>query len=137
MSDTVTPAIPSFGDCVYGTDWDEPTHIIFDTRDGITRAGAMSRVATDYDVDFKDARCETVYAVWLTRQEIWDEGAGERWLDDQGHFDAGQWVPGGPEEIPAEPPADWEPDVESVATFALVKRGSPGSVKCWKVATGL
>ena len=129
--------VPSFSGCVVGYDWDDPTHLIFDSRYD-KRASAISYVCRDYDLDFKEARCETVYARWLSPQEIWDHSAGERWWDDQGEMVDGRWVPldDGSTGPPETPPDGWEPDTERDPSFEFCAKDAPGAVKVWKVETG-
>lgn len=126
---------PSFSDCYIGHSEDDPTHMIFDAR-YVKRATAVSSVASDFGLDFKDAHCRVTYCRWLSLQEQWDDGGGERWLDDYGHFENGTWVHDGPDDYPPEPPEDWQPD-PSWGAFEECKADAPGAVKCWKVETGL
>lgn len=134
MNDT----IPSFTECVIGYDWTEPTHVLYDSRT-TARATAVRITASDHGIDFTEAKCCTVYARWLTRQEIWDNGAGERWWDDQGEMVDGKWVPldDGTDKPPDTPPEDWQPDPERDATFELCGKDASDAVKCWQVSTGL
>jgi hypothetical protein len=130
--------IPDFTDCYIGWDESEPTHVLFDAR-YVKRATAISCVARDYDIEFRDARCVVAYARWLSRDEIWTNGAKDRWWDDQGYFENGTWVshntehPNGP---PAVPVDGWEPS-DSDPTFELCSKDAPGATKVWKVKTGL
>jgi hypothetical protein len=129
--------IPSFSGCVVGYDYDDPTHVLYDSR-YVKRATAISQTAGEHGGDFKDHRCETVYARWMSPQEIWDYGAGERWWDDRGEMVEGHWVPldDGSTMPPDEPPAGWEPDLERDPSFELCGKDAPGAVKVWKVETG-
>lgn len=129
----------SFDGCVIGYDYDEPTHVIYDSRH-TARATATRLVAAEYGIEFAEATCTTVYCRWLTPIEIWqDHGAGEHWWDNQGEMVGGQWVPAdddgsGP---PDEPVEGWEPDAERDPSFELCGATADGAIKCWKVATGL
>lgn len=128
--------VPDFTDCVIGWDWEEPTHILYDARHW-KRASAIRTCADTHGIDFKEATCTTTYARWLTRQEIWEDGAGELWWDNQGEMVNGSWVPADDEPMPDEPPEDWEPDPERDGIFTLCDKDAPGAVKVWMVATGL
>lgn len=132
------PEPPSFTECVIGWDWHEPTHVLYDSR-YVKRGNAISATANEYGIDFTDARCTTAYARWLDRQEIWEDGAGERWWDDQGEMVDGKWVPldDGTTGPPDTPPEDWTPDPERDPVFTLCDKDAPGAVKVWKVETGL
>lgn len=129
----------SMSECVFGSDWEEPSHVLFDAR-YIKRASAIGYVASEYSLDFQDARCRTRYARWLTDQEIWDLGAGERWWDDQGELDpvTGKWVfpNDGLDRPPSEPVEGWEPG-EMDPAWDFCGKGDDGAIKVYEIETGL
>lgn len=155
---TATDAsIPNFDGCVYGTDWEEPSGELYDSR-STKRGNAIAYTASERGVAFTDVKCRVIYARWITREEVWSEhGGNERWLDDW-MDEHGSWVrpiiggrmPAhwqlGPEhadqndvtfddqgepQMPDEPPEDWEPDFERHPAWEPCDKSRHDGVKCY------
>lgn len=136
-------AWPGFNldDAYYGDEDSNPFEIQADRP----RATAMARFDDEEGCGWKNVRCLRVYARPLTRQESWDAGAVDRYIDDRIDEWLGEkclrWTNGAyrdsagvayePPNFITRVPDDWAPD-EGDPTWVFCGRDDPRAVRGWR-----
>lgn len=104
-----------------------------------TRGEAIAFYASETTGRFTDVRCVVRYVLLFTRQDVWDNGGRDQWVDDhinQHLNETGVRLPLSKawEESPTVVPDDWMPH-EGLPCWSTCRPDHPRAQKAWMCET--